>query len=127
MRILTFSDFRGDSNPLYANLKILKLTDQIALQNCLFVHDSLNKLSPNCFQAYFKQARDIHSLNTRNSRLGCLHVPSYSTIRYGLCSITKACISNWNTMTQNLNLDLLSISRNKLKCFISLHFTQSYN
>jgi hypothetical protein len=128
MRILTFSDFRADSKPLYANLKILKLTDQIALQNCLFVHDSLNNVSPNCFQdlVYFKQARDIHSLNTRNSILGCLHVTSYSTVRYGLGSITKACVSNWNTMTKKFNLDLLSLSRNTLKRNITLHFTQSY-
>jgi hypothetical protein len=126
LRILTFSDFRADSGPLYASLKILKLADQIALHNCLFVHDSLNKLSPNCFQVYFKHTRDIHSLNTRSSKLGCLHVATYSTVRYGLCSITKTCISDWNTMTKKFNLDLLSLSRNKLKRNLILYFTQSY-
>ena len=40
--------------PLYGNLKILKLNDQIILQNCLFVHDVLNNISPICFKKYFK-------------------------------------------------------------------------
>ena len=43
LRIISFSDFDADSNPLYANLKILKLEDQIILQNCVFVHDTITK------------------------------------------------------------------------------------
>ena len=57
---------------LYANLKILKLKDQIVLQNCLFVHDTLSKVYPICFQVYFKRTRVIHSLNTNSTNLGCL-------------------------------------------------------
>ena len=72
LRIISFSDFRANSNPLYSNLKILKLRDQIVLQNCLFIHDALNNASPNCFNEYFKHTREIHPLNTRNANLGCL-------------------------------------------------------
>ena len=53
LRIITFSDFRADSNPLYADLNILKVADHITLQNCLFVHDALNKVSPICFPIIF--------------------------------------------------------------------------
>ena len=52
MRIISFSNYNADSNPLYASHKILKLSDQIALQNCLFVHDSLKGMLPICFNEY---------------------------------------------------------------------------
>ena len=115
LRIISFSDFRCDSNPIYHNLKILKLRDQIILQNVLFTHDSLNHTAPSCFYEYFKQARENHHFNTRNSSLGCL-APSHSgTIRYGISSIVKKCISNWNTVSKALQLDLLTLTRHELK------------
>ena len=41
-RIITKSEFNVHTNPLFRELKILKLVDQITLLNCLFVHDYLN-------------------------------------------------------------------------------------
>ena len=99
LRIISFLDFRADRNPLYNNLKILKLKDQIVLQNCLFVYDALSNASPICFQEYFTQTREIHSLNTKSANLGCLFVTRSGTVRYGLNSITNN--------TKKFNLDLL--------------------
>ena len=42
IRIISFADFRDAVNPLYARNSILKLDDQITLQNCLFVFDFLH-------------------------------------------------------------------------------------
>ena len=77
IRIISFLDFRADSNALYNNLKILKLKDQIVLQNCIFVYDALSNASPISFQEYFKQTREIHSINTKNANLGCLFVTQW--------------------------------------------------
>ena len=77
LRIISFSDFSADCNPLYASLNIIKLEDQIVLQNCLFVHDALSNVSPICFQEYFKHTREIHSSNTKSARLGCLFVTQW--------------------------------------------------
>jgi hypothetical protein len=126
LRIISFSEFHTNSNPLYANLRILKLTDQIVLQNCLFVHDALNKVSPLCFHIYFSQVKDIHSISTKSAVLGCLYVTTRGTIKYGLNSITNKCISNWNEITNTFNYELLTLSRYKLKSNIKLYFTQSY-
>ena len=49
LRIISFADFKADSKPLYSNLKILMLKDQIVMQNCLFVHDALKKYLPLVF------------------------------------------------------------------------------
>ena len=42
LRIISFANFGADENPLFHNLNIIKLSDQITIQNCLFVHDTLN-------------------------------------------------------------------------------------
>ena len=126
LRIITFSDFHAECNPLYADLNIIKLADQVTLQNCLFVHDTLKKVSPICFDDYFTLTKTIHSLNTKNSNLGCLFVTSNNTVTYGLHSITSKCISDWNKITKKFNLDLLTIKRYKLKYNIKLFFNQCY-
>ena len=126
LRIISFSDFSADCNPLYASLNIIKLEDQIILQNCLFVHDALSNVSPICFQEYFKHTREIHSANTKSARLGCLFVTHSGTVRYGLNSITNKCISNWNDITKKFNIDLFTLKRYRLKYNLKLYFGQSY-
>ena len=127
LRIISFANFRADSNPLYVDLKILKLSDQIFLQNCLFVHDTLKKVSPLCFHNYFTQAKQVHSLATKSATFGCLHVSTSNTVRYGLNSIVSKCISNWNNATKFLHVDLTSLSRVKLKLNIKSYFVKSYS
>ena len=75
IRIISFKPYRSTRNPLYKDSKILKLEDFIRLQNCLLIHDYLHNTLPECFQDYyFKQ--NTMQVQTRNSTLGCLFVPS---------------------------------------------------
>ena len=127
LRIITFSDFRVSSNPLYAVSKILKLEDQIILQNCLFVHDTLTGTAPICFENYFNRSKEVHSISTRSATLGCIFVSHSATVSYGLNSITNQCISNWNNLSKKLDLDLFSLSRTKLKTTLKRHFIELYN
>ena len=126
VRTISFSGSRDDCNPLYANFSILKLEDQRILQNCLLVHDSLNKLAPASLQTYFKRTSETHSLNTKGSKLGCLYVPPSTTTRYGSNSITKKCIMDWNTLTKNLGINLLQLPRCRLKKIIKDNLIKSY-
>ena len=73
-RILEFADFRDEANPLYKNNKILKLSDQVTTQNCIFVFDYLKKNLPQCFNTYFTRINEIHNIQTTSSRLGCLYL-----------------------------------------------------
>ena len=124
LRIITFSNFTANSDPLFAKLKILKFKYQVIFQNCLFVYDTLTNVSPVDFNNYFKQTRNMHSLQTRSINLGSLLVTKSSTVKYGLYSITKKCIGHWNFMTKEFNSDLLTLSRFKLKCKLKAYFTQ---
>ena len=124
MRIINFSNFRADADPLYQTNKILKLEDYVKMQNCLFVHDFLNKNLPVCFDDYFQKLEDVYTedTNTINSELGCLYTPYKSTEKYGLCSITRKCIDSWNFFTKELKINLSTLSRSVLKGKINKYF-----
>ena len=127
MRIITFSDLRVESTPIYRDLKILKLKDHIILQNCLFVHDALHRVSPYCFHDSFIYTNEVHSINTRSITHDSLFVKPSSTIRYGINSITSKCISNWNHFASTFKISLYDISRVKLKNLIRNQLLGSYN
>ena len=125
MRIITFSDLQADADPLYHTNNILKLENNIKMQNCLFVHDFLNENLPECFDGYFQKLNDIYTENTAhtvNHELGCLFTPYKSTVRYGLCSVTRKCIDSWNFFTKELKTNLSEISRTELKTKILRYF-----
>ena len=119
LRIISFSDFRSDSLPIYRNLRILKLCDLIIIQNVLFTHDALKNAAPSCFNEYFSHSRGTHSQNTRNSTIGCLALSHSGTIRYGIYSIINKCIANWNAISKSFQVDLLTLSRQALKIKLS--------
>ena len=53
LRIISFSDFRAHTSPLFKRYHILKLQDQVQLENCLLIHDYLNNKLPKSFNSYF--------------------------------------------------------------------------
>ena len=126
MRIIHHANPQADSSPIFKEHHILKLQDQVTLQNILFVYDTLNESSPYCFRSYFTKICDTHKINTRYSGLGCLSIPQMSTTRYGLHSITKKCISNWNKLTNTLGMNLAFLSRSVLKTKIQNYFLDKY-
>ena len=126
MRILTFSGFRENANPLYKDLRILKLENHISLQNCLFVYDFLNKKLPTCFNSYFQSVSQVHTQGTRSSQWGCLYIPHISTNKYGLNSITNQSIHTWDHFSKLFKCNLKDLNRSSLKNKIVSHFLDSY-
>ena len=126
MRILSFEDFRCNADPLYKFHNVLKLDDLIALQICLFVHDFINNKLPSCFNSNFQSIKEINPINTKSSVLGCIHVPYFSTTKYGLNSISRKCIDSWNFFTKRINCNLIELTRSVLKRRISSFFIDSY-
>ena len=127
MRIISFSDFDADATPIYKDMKILKLEDFVSLQNCLFVHDFVNNNLPRCFETYFHTLKGVHHIGTRMSNWGCLFIPSVSTSKYGLNSVTIQSILSWNSLCTALKCDLATFSRSITKSKIIKYFIDSYN
>ena len=131
LRLITFSEFNAHVSPLYKSLKILKLKDQITLQNCLLVLDQLNKNIPSNFSDFFITTKDLYSSVTtrvtRNSKKGKLYVPRVNSVRYGRRSIKQSCILSWNHIIDKFpNTDFTKIQRNDLKRLITESFINLY-
>ena len=131
LRIISFSEFRAHTSPLFKEYKILKFQDHIVLENCLLIHDFLNNKLPQSFNNYFKTTNNIYnSVSTRNSRAGSIFVPHVKTTKYGINSIKRKAILSWNSLAKQLKRDndtnISSLSRSALKRYISDSFINSY-
>ena len=114
IRIINFKSYDADPNPLYKESGILKLQDFVKTQNCMLVHDFMNNALPSCFQDYYFKTNTMQ-IQTRNSWLGCLFIPSAKTSTYGLNSITQQAISIWNITTKANKTNISDLSRYQLK------------
>ena len=125
IRIINFKPYRSTRNPLYKENAILKLEDFIKVQNCLLIHDYLHNTLPLCFQDYYFK-KNTRQIQTRNSNIGCLFVPSQNTTSYGLNSISHQAILTWNSSTKTHKKDLGGISRYKLKSLLINSMIDNY-
>ena len=108
MRIITFSEFKAHTSPIFKALKILKFKDQIYLHNCLLVHDKINNILPENFNDYFITNNDLNTIGTKSSKSNKLFVPYVKSVRYGRNSIKHSCILSWNhCITQFPNTDFI--------------------
>ena len=53
------------SEPLYNQLKINSLKNNIILNNCLFVFDNLTNNLPDVFDQFFKPFEELHNHNSK--------------------------------------------------------------
>ena len=65
---MSFSHFQDHADPIFKELKILKLPDIIKTSNIIFTHNTINNKSPITFKNYFKTKQTHHqhmtTLNT---------------------------------------------------------------
>ena len=64
-KAMAFKHFTSPSNPIFYDLKILRLHDLYHLKLHSFMYESVNKLSPTCFHAFFELAGHVHEYDTR--------------------------------------------------------------
>ena len=130
LRIISFSEFRAHTSPLFKEHTILKFQDHIVLENCLLIHDFLNNKLPECFDDYFINTENSYNrISTRNSKIGSIFVPYVKSTKYGLNSIKMKAILSWNNLAkqlQNSENNIMSISRTALKKYITESFINTY-
>ena len=120
LRTMSFSDLRDSSSLLLKKWKILKIKDIVDLQNCLLCHAFLNGKLPTSFETFFQRCSDIHNAPTRFS-----NVPRFKSVKYGLNSITNACIQSWNKTPQILESPS-SLALSEVKQEMSNHYMNNY-
>jgi len=116
IRKITFSKSDCNVDKLYKDLKLLKFTDIVYVQNCIFMNRVENNQLPDCFQDKFKHRRNIHNYNTRASKKGQIEIPTVSTHKYGTLSTTFQCISDWNKFIKAFShLNVKSLHTNEIR------------
>ena len=78
IRIISSSEPKSHSEPLFKSLNLLKLND-IESQILSFVYQWSHRLLPPCFSEYFKFTSSVHSYSTRQSCNRNLYVTSVNT------------------------------------------------
>ena len=84
LRVINNAKFGESSSPLYYKSKILKLTDQIRLENFYLVQNDLKGELPTPLLDTFKIIADTHDHNTRGSAQHKLSLPKIRTQAYGI-------------------------------------------
>ena len=98
LRIMYFQPPRTSATPLFKMSNILKINDNISLQNFLLTYRSLKGQLPSSLQGNMNFLEHPH--DTRN--MGCLQLtrPSSRTINYGSRSINTRSIEIWNCINK---------------------------
>ena len=85
--IISFSEAKSHSAPLFKSLVLLNLDDIIKLQTLSFVYQWSHRLLPSCFNEYFKFTSPVRSYSTRQSCDGNLYLDSVNTTHYSVRSL----------------------------------------
>ena len=128
---MTFSQFRANSAPLFARLKILTIFDLVKMQNVLFVHQVLNNKVPDEVRNYFWFTLKIHEYNTRESKAGCLKIPNVKSSSYGINSLSYQSLYTWNSISRHfidsVESQLMNCKYSTFKRLLTEHFLNLYN
>ena len=102
IRIISFSEPKPLSEPMFKSLNLLKLNDVIELQILSFVYQWSHRLLPPCFSEYFNFISSVHSYSTRQSCKKNLYVASVNTTQYGLRFLKFTSPRLWNSLPTNI-------------------------
>ena len=69
LRLLNFSDFQSHSNPLFINLKVLKVKDVIKLNQLMLLYNFIEGCLPTDIKGLFKLNESIHGHDTRQTSM----------------------------------------------------------
>ena len=113
IRLISFADFRAHTDPLFKELKLLKIMDIVKLNNVIFVHNVLNDKAPKHFHDYFPLNRSQHDHRTVNNPNSIYSIP-YGSIKKSLtCTQRNRSIKYFGSNDWNELLKALSTKTHK--------------
>ena len=99
IRIITFSDFRAHTSPLFKRLNLLKLPDIVYLNTALFMHHYNNGNLPDNFNDFFTSVSTRHQYRIRLASKSTFSLPQART-NYGKFNITFIGPKTWNAIEE---------------------------
>ena len=119
LRTINFKHAQSSVNPLYKECKILKLTDNIKLQNFLFAYDNLKSNLPSSLKDSLSTVDSIHIHETRSVTYKHYIVPTVKTQMYGVNSINFKSVNLWNFLIIHFHSKKVHQKRNFRKSFVT--------
>ena len=118
---ITFSKPDEQSEVLFKELEILKLTDLVILHNVIFKYHYYYNLLPSSFANFFQTVASMHSYNTRLASKSTYYINTIKT-NYGKFNIRSAAVKVWNHLDESIKHLPLKTLKNKVK----FNILQSY-
>ena len=100
IRLISFSEFRANTSPLFAHLKILKFSDLIFLNNALLMYDFHENNLPSVFHDFFTPVSSVHKYNTRLASRDSYYISKVRT-NYGKFNICFVGAKVWNSIDES--------------------------
>ena len=116
IRIISKSAFDAHTEPIFKQLKILKLSDIYRSQIDKFMFSFKKGLLPDAFSEMFLLTNQIHHYNTRNSNSFYLLSCRTNIRQFAICFQGPKLFNSFNTEIQNA--DSFSQFKSKLKTFL---------
>lgn len=125
MRIMSFSEFRASSMPLFSSFEVLKVEDFLDVKNLLFVHDFINGKLPIAMENMFTKQQESHTVHTRLASVEALWIPFVDSTGYGLNSTVSKSISVWNESLKTLP-DPTVLSKSEFRDEVTKRYLNQY-
>ena len=123
VRIISNTGYLTHTNPLFAELGILKINDLFNLNLGKFMFKYKHGLLPPNFNDCFSTVSVVHSYSTRSATKGDYYV-NYNHTSVSRHSLLPRCVTFWNNLSTDLTrLSSLSVFTRKLK----IHLISAYN
>ena len=114
IRIITFSSFSDHTSPLFKDLNVIKLFDEVTFHIAVFMYKFKNQLLPSNFDVFFTSVKETHNYNTRLSSRMTYALPITRT-NYGIFNIRYQGAKIWNAISDNIKLLSLKQFKKKFK------------
>ena len=98
---MPFSDFRCHTNPIFLELKLLKVCEIIKSQQLKLSYEFYKNQLPTTIQNLFQLVKDIHTYETKSATRHLLYIPQIHTTSYGNKSLKYHCPTLWNSTIEN--------------------------
>ena len=112
--MITNSDYRSHSAPLFKKCNLLNVYDMFELELCSFMYKHFTDQLPKVFHSYFMKQNHLHNYNTRKG--GDYKVPKTKTT-FANKSIRNSGPKFWNTIKRDSvkNSKSIKIFRSQIK------------
>ena len=124
VRLLTFSEYRAHTDPLFAKLNLIKVEDIFSTQKILFMFETLHDEIPEELKRIFTLNDTLYDKETRSRHL--FHIPKAKTTRFGLNTIRFDGPKLWNEFCAQILSEKNTQSKPLLKKRLTEYYIKTY-